>query len=155
MKRIKRQVNRASVEQVLEDGSNSLGAGQLERKFQNVSKELEDASTAVAPSALGVAMNNMASAKGHNADARVIVPGGSSSSLKPPLKRRQLVAETSGASNSDLEFSGFDSSSRSSGAMCVMSLELIFLVEQPRVFDACTLLGWTIMEPQIEQIIWF
>ena len=60
MKRRRLHIDSVKSEQIIDTGEDSLIAGQAERKYENTVKDLENQACAIAPTAVGVAMNSCA-----------------------------------------------------------------------------------------------
>ena len=68
MRRKRRHVDRAVMEQVIDDGENHLMAGESERKFENVNKDLATRNELEAPQSVGVPLAAMESSRGSTLD---------------------------------------------------------------------------------------
>ena len=122
VKRKRAQVSKSVLEQVVDDGSSELAAGQVEQKFGNVTKLLESESEKVAAPAVGVAIENIRERSGCP-----ISSVGRSTSMPGPSKnvvaargRKLLQRRSSGGSLSSLDGDNHDFCTVSSHEPCFL-----------------------------------
>ena len=99
VRRKKRKVDKSILEQTLDDGTDTLQRGQAERKFANVSLDIANSCSEIAPVAVGVPQNQLLKPT----SPRVGNMNPSSVSSVASAGRRLLKRDTSNASASDLE----------------------------------------------------